>query len=366
MKWLITLVVAAGIGYGFAASAPVAAQDVKKGAKPEPARPEGGKAVDGAKVANPAPPADAPAEKVQVEAKFFVAPLPPKKAVVVEKRVRALRFNAAVNAKPAAKAADAFDHPFLPGLDDVKAAPVVVAAPAQPVIDPLVQQFLPQFRQLMRTEINLVQAVCKLSKDQRIKIDKAGGKAAQAAAKQYGEFQQKMMQGQWNGHDGNPEPRDLVRDSLATILKTHLSRDQQARYKEETEQRKSTRKRVAVQNLIAKLDEELVLSAEQREKLGAALLDNWQDAWSQSLEMFLQNDQFFPNIPDQIVTPFLNKTQKQVWQGMPKNGGIFFGNFGLNVVFDVDELVEKVEVENAAAVVVDEPAPDPKEKKKPE
>ena len=73
-------------------------------------------------------------------------------------------------------------------------------------LDPLIQRFLPQFRQLTKVQIHLVHSVCNLSKEQKKKLDLETLTAAKAAAKQYAEFQQKMMQGQWNGTQSYPEP----------------------------------------------------------------------------------------------------------------------------------------------------------------
>lgn len=60
----------------------------------------------------------------------------------------------------------------------------------------------------------------------------------------------------------------------------------------------------------------------------------------------LQNiDNFFPSIPDQVVTPILTDHQKEVWQRIPRNQNVFWGfSFGgmimQNDPLDDPELVE--------------------------
>ena len=53
------------------------------------------------------------------------------------------------------------------------------------------------------------------------------------------------------------------------------------------EKRTASRKQVVIDNLVAKLDQDLVLTSEQREKLVEALSANWKDSWGQSLEMLM-------------------------------------------------------------------------------
>ncbi|MGZ3469850.1 MAG: hypothetical protein ACXWO1_08910, partial [Isosphaeraceae bacterium] len=124
-----------------------------------------------------------------------------------------------------------------------------------------------------------------------------------------------------------------------------LSHDQESRYKAELEKRAASRKQVVIDNLVAKLDGDLVLTSEQRTRLVEALSANWKDAWGQSLEMLMNIDSFFPNIPDQVVAPILTDNQKEVWRRIPKNSNVFWGfSFGGGIVendpLDDPELAE--------------------------
>ena len=111
--------------------------------------------------------------------------------------------------------------------------------------------------------------------------------------------------------------------------------------------RKEDRKLVTIQNLVARLDEELILTGEQRQKLTDSLAKHWQEAWEQSLEMFQYNTNGIPNVPDQNVIPFLNKTQISVWHGIQRNNAFYWGGFGIGGAMlenDFDIMSDDVEV----------------------
>lgn len=195
---------------------------------------------------------------------------------------------------------------------------------------PQVQQFTQQFRPILRAELHLVRTACELTEEQRKQVARKGEGILKDAATKYAESQQKMMQPRRAGQAVSlPDPRALIQEGILASLKTHLPPEQLARYQEEIDERAVNRKQLAVQNLVAKLDQDLVLSAEQRDRLGESLSSTWNDAWGQSLQMFMNIDQFFPNIPDKYVLPILNETQKKVWRNIPKTQANFWGGFGM-------------------------------------
>jgi hypothetical protein len=197
-------------------------------------------------------------------------------------------------------------------------------------VGPQVQQFTQQFRPILRAELHLVRTACDLTEEQRKQVARKGEGILKDAATKYAESQQNMGQPRPAGQTVSvPDPRTLIQQGILAALKTHLSPEQLARYQEEVDERAANRKQLAVQNLVAKLDQDLVLSAEQRDRLGESLSSTWNDAWGQSLQMFMNIDQFFPNIPDKYVLPILNDTQKKVWRGIPKNQATFWGGFGM-------------------------------------
>lgn len=202
-----------------------------------------------------------------------------------------------------------------------------------PNFAPLLQRFTQQFRPILRAELHLVRSVCELTDDQRRKIHAAGEAALKEAATKSAETQVKMMRGVAAGM--MPDGRKSIQAAVSSAVKAHASAEQAARYEAELKQRTENQKRVAVRNSVAMIDEDLCLSAEQRDKISESLLAHWNDNLLQSIEMLQYGRRFLPPIPDQSVMPFLTETQKAVWQGNRETGqnfygGMFFGGLALD------------------------------------
>ena len=115
-----------------------------------------------------------------------------------------------------------------------------------------------------------------------------------------------------------PDPTELLHEALAKVLGETLQAEQQTAYVSELAKRKAYRQHVAVDNVVAMIDERLVLATDQREKLTQSLVENWQPRWVQSIEMLINNNQYLPSIPDQFVVPALNESQRKVWRAAQK------------------------------------------------
>lgn len=114
-----------------------------------------------------------------------------------------------------------------------------------------------------------------------------------------------------------------------------LSAEQTARYRKELDQRAAARKRVAILHVLAKLDEKLALTAEQRGKLSDTLGENWNGSWSLAhIQMY--GEHYFPQLPNNKVLPILNETQKTVWNGIQKISNISIGANALQIIQQVE------------------------------
>jgi len=218
-----------------------------------------------------------------------------------------------------------------------------LADDVDPNVANLEKQFVSQFRPLLRAELSFIRRVCQLTKGQHKQIGDAADRCLNAAVRKYAIAQNDMRQGRFVAGRASamPDPRKLIQQQFADLAKQKLRPEQAKRYLEELQKRNAHRKRVAVRSLVAKLDQDLVLTAKQREELTESLLSNWQDAWGQSLEMWIHNVQFMPAIPDQHVVRFLNKTQQTVWRGTQRQNHVHMGvHFGhaMVVVDDFDEV----------------------------
>ena len=138
----------------------------------------------------------------------------------------------------------------------------------------------------------------------------------------------------------------MIQEGLVQVLKSHLSEEQVARYRKELATRAEAKKQLALRNLVARLDHDLVLSPDQCARLGESLAAHWDDAWAQSLEMYLYDNNFFPPITDQYVSPFLNESQKRIWKSTQKVQS-FWGGMGIMGGVMADDPLEDEELREA-------------------
>ncbi len=249
---------------------------------------------------------------------------------------------------------------------------VAVAARDAVAGDPLEQQFVQQLRPLAKTELNFVLAICQPNAEQSKKLQAASDAAMKTAVKKFAEIQKKMQQGLRAGQEPQwPDPRKLMSDVLLKSVKETMTEDAAKRYEAELAKRAAARKRAALLNLVARVDKDLVLTADQRGRLSEKLETNWQDSWCQQLETFMYGDTYFPALPDAQVLPLLTEKQKQIWNGIPKQQNMIWGWAGFGFVQAVDFGEEAVLVEEAVEAKSDEPAkaeekkPDEKKDEKP-
>jgi hypothetical protein len=230
-----------------------------------------------------------------------------------------------------------------------------LAEEANPNVVNLQRQFLPQYQQLWKAELGFLQRVCSLTREQREQIEAAADGIVRTAAREHAVAQDKMMHGGRDPFGGGQstarDPYKLLQQQIAEVAKGKLNPEQASRYQEEWDKRNAHRQRVTVLNLVVLLDEHLMLTAEQRDKLVEALSVKYQGrGWGgQALDLFQHNPQYLPAIPDQQIVPILNSTQKTIWQSAQKLDPSSEGGFGfvraMAVIDDGDVFVEDVMIE---------------------
>jgi hypothetical protein len=256
-------------------------------------------------------------------------PLPAPAVGPVDRAREAIRREAEANAKEreamfaALKGMDVAAPalpPPLPAPVPVRGAVVVNAG----VVADRTQMFTRQFRAILKSEYQFLLAVCEPTKDQRREIARAGEAALKSVASQYADWQ--MNRRVVNGKiTPNPDPAKVIREGLDSAAAAHLSAAQVARYRDEVAKRMDDQKRACVLNLVAKLDQLLYLTEDQRARLTELLTERWETSWAPSLQSLLNTGDYFPMVPDYVITPVLNDSQRKVWSGAQK---VQFG--GLN------------------------------------
>lgn len=212
--------------------------------------------------------------------------------------------------------------------------------------DPQLVAIRQQFEPLMKTELSFANRVCQWTDAERI--------AAIAAAKSWQrDFAREFLKngGQRNrgmmivagnqvvqrGNQG-PQPEK----SLADALQSKMTDEQRAAYEAERTKRDAFRAGATIDNLVAKMDQKLELTPQQRRQIRESLREDWSEDWAPPLELFVQMAEYSPAFPDEKIVQFLTPEQRALWQRVRKlqvQGGFFGGNmFGNEVppINDVD------------------------------
>ncbi len=200
------------------------------------------------------------------------------------------------------------------------------------------KQFTLKFRAALRNELSFVESVCEPTKEQMDQIREVIEKYRTDLVKKYGDVEKRPARNGQRQMVAFPDPRRMVRESVARTVKTNLSGEQVARFENEIENRNADRSRAAIHTLVARLDQDLTLSGEQREKLSESLSSNLNAPWLQQFEMLLaQGNLVVPNNIKKPVESVLNATQKTIWRRSQENNNqgnqvIFNGGIGIGFV----------------------------------
>ena len=289
-----------------------------------------------------------PADKAKPAAK----PKPAKGGVVRQK--------AAVAAKGAAEEVGQIFGDLIGGLFGGRAAPrAAVAVVDKNALKQFEARYGRHFDQIIKTELHFIRLVCQPTRQQYDALAADGKLIRTKVLKKFAMVQQGMNRGIHSPSDN--DTRKPVSEGLLQSAKRHLSPDQVGKYESELAERNAAHKDVAVLVTAAKLDERLVLNTEQRSQITRVLGENWNKSWG-SVQTMMYGSQYFPNIPDQKITPLLTARQKTVLRTINQQNGVFFGfNVGMNQGIVIpDETWEDEEGENeAASTTNDESAEQP-------
>lgn len=193
----------------------------------------------------------------------------------------------------------------------------------------MIKQWQLRLRPLLQLEYQFFRAICKPSKEQRIPIARAGLKALDEAVKNHTAWLTNE-----NGfrakHPRGVDIRASLQNALAEAAKEQLSAAQLERYRSEIDGRAAEQKKAAILTYLSKLDQHLVLSPEQVKEIRKSLESDWDESWAHGVRNFNLMEQYFPAVPDHLVTTHLNDLQKTIWAGTQKiSPGIMIGGEGV-------------------------------------
>lgn len=236
----------------------------------------------------------------------------------------------------------------------VAAEAVIEALPAMMQLNPgggeaMVQQFKRQYQGLLKAELHLVRSVCQPTDEQWQRITDELDQTLKTKLEQFQNDQKKIARQQRGGQMAVGDPLQFSRTWVHKAVKAHLTSEQAAQFQEQVDKRAADRRDAALHNVVARLDQDLVLSTAQRDQITAKLRENWKDQWCPSPSQFIQMEQWFPNIPDPYIVDFLDPAQKEIWKSTrtTRNNGVVFapgvfngfmgGMFGQEVLWNDEE-----------------------------
>jgi hypothetical protein len=220
-------------------------------------------------------------------------------------------------------------------------------------LQPLVQNFTIQLRPMMRAEYHFLRSVCRLTQEQRKGMARSAERSLHETVQELARMQQGgiRIQRLAGGQTVYPEPRGMIQKRFLAAAKQQLSPDQATRYAAELEKRAVEDKKVALDNLMAKFDHELLLSDEQRQKIRESLSSHWTDAWRQSPQTLFTDTTYFPPIADEFVVPYLEKAQRSLWHNAIKTQQFGWGNWNFGGFAIEDDPLEDRELVEAREAI---------------
>jgi hypothetical protein len=208
-------------------------------------------------------------------------------------------------------------------------------------------QYRPQFQQLLFTELAFLRRACKPDDKQFLEVARASKAGLRGPLREYvAAISAPRMGPGMPNNDATASIQKLI----APLAESKLGAEKAKLYRQECDKRLDARKHAVVSKLVAALDERLVLTAVQRDKLIDSLTPKYDSSWDQYCEMFAYNGQYLPAIPEQSVMPILDEKQKHVWKEISRlSGQVFFGG----MVFRGAQFGEATEIQEIAHLVED-------------
>lgn len=197
-------------------------------------------------------------------------------------------------------------------------------------------------RPVLNGELELIRGACgDLPQAARRAILAAGREAVTKAALAYARQQRFGIEGRRAA-----DPRTMIRAQVADAVAEQAGAGASAAYRAEVARRDARRAKAARVRIVAKLESQLELSAEQRDAIERDLEAKWQPAWIAALEdqgMVINGRPLAPDFCDACVRRHLDDTQRGQWDtwrkaagtavfGMERMNGLSFDGQGLQQV----------------------------------
>ncbi|QEG36841.1 hypothetical protein [Bythopirellula goksoeyrii] len=175
----------------------------------------------------------------------------------------------------------------------------------------------------VQVEFSFANRICRLDADQQKKMAAALGKVLDKSAEEAAQFIPPNNANRAGAWMAQPQQANMKREALVEqieqAIEPLLNDEQQAIYRTELQARTEFRRETIVDNVLSMLDKRLAFTNDQSSAIRRDLLaDDWVDDSPPPLHAFLQNAQYIPQLPDNCITPHLNKAQSMIYKGLQK------------------------------------------------
>jgi hypothetical protein len=200
--------------------------------------------------------------------------------------------------------------------------PLPPQAAPEPTFDDVYQATMASFRPLLISELRFIRKACGLSeaelkpivRDAACLAKKLSTTLAKDELKRRKNTGKVVPEGKMEVRAEPADPFTPILKDLTETVRGHVTSAQWARFQAESLERRAHRRRVAIANMVAQLDYQLLLSDDQRTRLSTSLAAHWDDSWTMFVLVTSDNDnQQFPPVPNSCVAPFLTESQKALW-----------------------------------------------------
>lgn len=108
------------------------------------------------------------------------------------------------------------------------------------------------------------------------------------------------------------DPCRLVSDAVAASLVEQIGEEHGADFRDQLSKREQRHRAATVRRLVGVLDDELYLSAKQREAIETAIGEKWNEGVAMALDhqMEINGRKIYPGLPYERVLPYLTPTQQ--------------------------------------------------------
>jgi hypothetical protein len=183
------------------------------------------------------------------------------------------------------------------------------------------QQFEQFLQPLLRVELTLVRHACgSLPAEARREVLASARQAVRELAERVA---RRQIEGQ--GHTPPVDVRLALHEQVAAALEPRATPEEFAAYQRESRQRQERRAEAARLRIVAKLDQQLGLTADQRRAVLEDLRTHWEADWIRELEnhdgMMINDRPPAPDFAAVRIMPHLDPLQRTQWTEWSKAAG---------------------------------------------